>query len=53
MNINEVPFILELTDEQRALLLQIVLAVELNGKYETVVFTIDRLKPIVDQLKGD
>lgn len=53
MDSKELPFVLELTQEQRQLLLQVVLAVDLSGKFEQIALTVDALKPIVEQLRGE
>ena len=52
MDINEIPFVLELTEQQRQLLLHLIVQMPISGSLGEVALTVETLRPVMEQLKG-
>lgn len=53
MEINDIPFVLELNESQRQLLIQILESTPLRGSFAEMKQAVEQLGPIVQQLKGE
>lgn len=52
MKINEIPFVLELTEQQRELLLKFILAMPISGNIAEVAQVVQEIQPIIEQLRN-